>query len=381
MTESRAATPAPRKPSRSDIDRYLSHVDTERDAAALYRGLAALSGRKRREAFEELASIEDRHAEFWIERLRQAGVTAPPLSQHTLSPRSVQLLKTARQHTPDVVLPVVERDEREGMNAYLDDPDAPEAFVAEEAAHAEVLGRMLRTEDDESEVWHRTDKSGALRAAIFGINDGLVSNTALVMGFAGASTGNSTVVLAGLSGLLAGAFSMAAGEFISMSNQREAYEREIALERDEIEYLPEDERRELELIYLAKGLGQEEAATVAERVMSDKAVALDTMVREELGLDPDDLGSPWKAAGSSFLAFALGAIVVVLPYLVPGVASGIALAAGITLALLAMIVVGAGMARLNGRPVLPAIVRQIVVGVAAAGTTYVIGSLIGTTLG
>src|SRR5690606_22261339 len=149
----------------------------------------------------------------------------------------------------------------------------------------------------------------------------------------------------------------------------------------EIEYLPEDELRELELIYRAKGLGEDEARTVAERVMSDKAVALDTMVREELGLDPDDLGSPWRAAGSSFLAFAIGAIVVVLPYLVPGLASGAALAAGISLALVAMVVVGAGMARLNGRPMLPAMVRQVVVGVAAAGTTFILGSLIGTALG
>ncbi|MEO6822822.1 MAG: VIT1/CCC1 transporter family protein [Candidatus Nanopelagicales bacterium] len=366
--------------SQRDVDRYLGHVESEREAAALYRGLAQLSGRTRRGVFTELAEIEDRHAQFWVERLRAEGVTVPAAAEHKIGPRTATLLQTARRHSLDLVLPVIEQDERDGMSTYLHDPDAPEHLVAEEAEHARVLGRLLsepRTAGAE-EAWHRNDKSGALRASIFGINDGLVSNTALVMGFAGAATDSTVVLFAGLSGLLAGAFSMGAGEYISMANQREAYEREIALERDEIEFLPADELRELELIYLAKGLGEDEARTVATRVMADKNVALDTMVREELGLDPDDLGSPWRAAASSFASFALGAMVVVLPYLfLSGTA---ALLLGISLALLAMIVVGAGMAKLNGRPRLPAIGRQIIVGVAAAGTTYLLGSLIGATL-
>ena len=377
MTSPRSATP----PSKQDIKRYLQHVESEREAAALYRGLAAVSGRRRRPVFEELAQIEDRHAAFWVERLRSEGVTVPPASEHKIGSRTLELLQTARRHSADLVLPIIEQDERDGMEIYLDDPDAPEHLVSEEAEHARVLGQMLddARDDEASETWHRNDKSGALRASIFGINDGLVSNTALVMGFAGAATDNKVVLLAGLSGLLAGAFSMGAGEYISMANQREAYEREIALERDEILYLPDDERRELELIYLAKGLGEEEAKTVAARVMSDPDVALDTMVREELGLDPDDLGSPWRAAYSSFIAFALGAIVVVIPYLF--LSGTTALVLGISLALLAMIAVGAGMARLNGRPMLPSVIRQIVVGVAAAGTTYLLGSLLGMGLG
>ena len=377
MTSPRSATP----PSKQDINRYLQHVTSEREAAALYRGLAQVSGRRRRPVFEELAEIEDRHAAFWVERLRSEGVTVPPAADHKIGTRTMELLQTARRHSPDLVLPIIERDERDGMSVYLDDPDAPEHLVSEEAEHARILGQMLTEarRDEAEETWHRNDKSGALRASIFGINDGLVSNTALVMGFAGAATDNKVVLLAGLSGLLAGAFSMGAGEYISMANQREAYEREIALERDEIQFLPDDERRELELIYRAKGLGEEEARAVAARVMSDPDVALDTMVREELGLDPDDLGSPWRAAYSSFIAFALGAIVVVLPYLfMSGTA---ALLVGITLALVAMILVGAGMAALNGRPMLPSIARQIVVGVAAAGTTYLLGSLIGMSLG
>ena len=157
-----------------------------------------------------------------------------------------------------------------------------------EATSQEVRATSIATRED----WHRADKSGTLRAAIFGVNDGLVSNTALVMGFAGAAVDNQVVLLAGLAGWLAGAFSMGSGEYISMRNQREAFERELEFERQEIEMHPEDEQRELQLIYEAKGIDTETAAEVARQVMSDKDVALETMAREELGLDPDDLGSP-----------------------------------------------------------------------------------------
>ena len=172
---------------------------------------------------------------------------------------------------------------------------------------------------------------------------------------------------------------MAAGEYISMVNQREAFEREIELEREEIELHPQDEQRELELIYEAKGLDRAVAAEVAAGVMSDKEVALDTMAREELGLDPDDLGSPYGAAVSSFLAFSLGAVLVVLPYLVTG--GTVAFVVAVALALLALATVGGVMARLNGRAPARGITRQVAVGVAAAGATYLFGTLFGVTVG
>jgi VIT1/CCC1 family predicted Fe2+/Mn2+ transporter len=231
----------------------------------------------------------------------------------------------------------------------------------------------------QTEAWHRTDKSGTLRATIFGVNDGLVSNTALVMGFAGADASRETVLFAGLAGLLAGAFSMGAGEYISMANQREAYERELELEREELETHPEDEERELRLIYEAKGIDPETAAAVAAQVMSDKEVALDTMAREELGLDPDDLGSPWAAALSSFVAFSLGAVLVVLPYVFGG--GPMALTAAVALAVLALAAVGGSMARLTGRPVVRGALRQLVVGGLAAGATYLLGTLFGVNVG
>jgi VIT1/CCC1 family predicted Fe2+/Mn2+ transporter len=211
------------------------------------------------------------------------------------------------------------------------------------------------------------------------VSDGLVSNTSLVMGFAGSGSSRSAVLLAGVAGLLAGSFSMAAGEYVSMSGQREMFEREIALEAAELQEKPEEELEELVLIYRAKGMPTAQAREVATRIMSDRKVALDTLAREELGLNPDELGSPWSAAVSSLLAFAVGALVVVLPYLVTGGTA--AFAAAILLALLALTVVGATIGVLNGRSPVRGALRQLVVGVLAAGVTFLVGSLIGARAG
>jgi VIT1/CCC1 family predicted Fe2+/Mn2+ transporter len=168
------------------------------------------------------------------------------------------------------------------------------------------------------ERWHRVGGLGGtgLRAAVFGINDGLVSNLSLVMGVAGAGPDSSFILLAGVAGLLAGAFSMASGEYVSVRAQRELFERQIALERAELESNPAEEEAELALIYELKGVPRPEAERLAHRLIQDPEVALDTLVREELGLDPDELGgSPYVAAASSFVAFAVGALIPVVPYL------------------------------------------------------------------
>jgi VIT1/CCC1 family predicted Fe2+/Mn2+ transporter len=237
------------------------------------------------------------------------------------------------------------------------------------AAHA-AGGAVAR-----QETWHRGDKSGALRAGVFGVNDGLVSNASLVMGFAGSGAASSTVLLAGVAGLVAGAFSMAAGEYVSMASQRELFERELAVEREEIATMPEQETTELALLYEGKGLKPEEAAQVAERVMADPETALDAHAREELGLDPDELGSPWRAAAASFLAFGVGAFVVVLPYLLA--AGTTALVAAVAAAVVALLAVGAGIGRLTGRSVLRGAARQLLVGGLAAAATYGVGALLG----
>jgi len=215
-----------------------------------------------------------------------------------------------------------------------------------------------------------------LRAVIFGVSDGLVSNLALVMGVAGASGGEgSFVLLAGIAGLLAGAFSMGAGEYISMQSQRELFERQIALERAELEAMPGEEQAELAQVYRSKGFTEAEAATIAERIFSDPKHALDTLVREELGLDPDELGSPWGAAFGSFVAFGIGALIPVIPYLL--MAGQSAFVAAIALSVVALFAVGAGVSLLTGRSPLFSGGRQVLIGAAAAVVTYVVGLAIG----
>jgi VIT1/CCC1 family predicted Fe2+/Mn2+ transporter len=219
-------------------------------------------------------------------------------------------------------------------------------------------------------------RSGALRAAIFGVNDGLVSNLSLIFGVAGAGADNDVVILAGVAGLLAGAFSMAAGEYISVKVQREVFERLIHLEAHEIGSDPGAELAELADLYLRKGLPRDLADRVAAELMKDPAVALDTHAREELGLDPDEgLGSPLAAAGSSFAMFALGALVPLLPFLVT--TGTHAIAASAVLSGISLFGVGAAMSILTGRSLVLSGLRMLGVGAAAAATTYLVGRALG----
>jgi VIT1/CCC1 family predicted Fe2+/Mn2+ transporter len=253
----------------------------------------------------------------------------------------------------------------------LDTTNRDGVGIARRAKSAAEIGARER--------WHRSGRSGTLRAVIFGVSDGLVSNLSLVMGVTGAASGNpSFILLAGIAGLLAGAFSMAAGEYISMQSQRELFEHQIALERAEMEAMPEEEEAELAASYRAKGFTPDEAVRIAHRIFEDPEAALDMLVREELGLDPDQLGSAWGAAGGSFVAFALGAVVPVIPYLVGG-GTG-ALVASVGLSLAALFVVGAAVSLLTGRSFLFSGARQLAIGIAASTVTYLIGSFIGVSV-
>jgi VIT1/CCC1 family predicted Fe2+/Mn2+ transporter len=225
---------------------------------------------------------------------------------------------------------------------------------------------------------HRRDRSGALRAGVFGMSDGLVSNTALVMGLAGSGAAHRVILLAGVAGLLAGSLSMAAGEYVSMASQREMYEHEISLEAQQLEEKPTEKRNELVLLYRAKGLELADAERLADRIMANREVALDTLAREELGLDPTELGSPLSAAVSSKLTFAAGALVVILPYLIGGGAA--AFIAAIALAGAALLGVGAGIGALNGRSATRSGLRQLLLGGSAALVAFGIGHLIGASV-
>lgn len=220
-----------------------------------------------------------------------------------------------------------------------------------------------------------TGRSGSLRAAVFGVNDGLVSNFSLVLGMAGAELGSHVVILAGVAGLVSGAFSMAAGEYVSMRVQREVFEGAINMERREIADEPEAEQKEVEVILRAQGVPPEDAARIAPRVMEDPELALDLMARQELGLDPDQLGSPVGAATGSFGAFAVGALVPLLPFVL--LAFGLALWVSVGLSGLCLFAVGALAARLSDRPALFGGLRMLLIGAAAATVTYGIGRLFG----
>jgi VIT1/CCC1 family predicted Fe2+/Mn2+ transporter len=213
---------------------------------------------------------------------------------------------------------------------------------------------------------------------IFGVSDGLVSNTSLVMGIAGATTSPQFILLAGIAGLLAGAFSMAAGEYISMQSQRELYERQITLERAEMEAMPAEEEAELASVYRAKGFTDPEARAIARRMFQDPEVALDALLREELGIDPTELGSPWGAAIGSFVAFTIGASVPVIPYLFGGGQTAFFLS--IALSLVAMFLVGVAVSLLTGRGALFSGLRQVAIGAMAAAVTYGVGTIIGVSV-
>src|SRR6202166_3527290 len=258
--------------------RFRSLLASERRSADLYSGLADAATGERREVLTELAAVERRHAAHWAGKLTEVGEPVPPNKPPGL--RASALSWLARRLSVDAVLPYLERAEHADAGLYQGDPDATAAMAVDERSHARVLTRLQNTDDPggirKVERWHRVDRSGALRAGVFGVNDGLVSNSSLVMGFAGSGAASTTIAFAGLAGLRAGAFSMEVGEYISMRSQREAYEREIALEAMELRDDPEAEAEELALIYRAKGLDPAEAERAAGAIMKDREVALDT---------------------------------------------------------------------------------------------------------
>ncbi|MCB9283318.1 MAG: VIT1/CCC1 transporter family protein [Lewinellaceae bacterium] len=226
---------------------------------------------------------------------------------------------------------------------------------------------------------HKSVGGNALRAAVLGANDGLVSNMSLVMGVAGATEAQNAILITGLAGLLAGAISMALGEWLSVQSSRELYLRQIAMEAEELEASPEEEKRELILLYQAKGMDADEAERLAGKVMSDKEIALDTLVREELGIDKEELGgSAWEAAFASFFLFAVGAIIPVLPYLF--MQGGPVMYVSLAFSVVGLFAIGAAITLFTGRSIWSSGARQVFFGLAAAAVTYGIGKLIGVSL-
>jgi len=355
-------------------DLWLQNLLDERDGAALYEGLAKHEkDPDKRRSFSELAEAERRHAQIWQRKLEKEGVAVPPARPSS----------RVRAVVPMVL-------ETEAGDAERYDAQGGEAveIAQEERAHRQVLAGLHRPGQPETareliaarERWHRGGgRSGSIRAAIFGMNDGLVSNLSLILGVAGAGVAPDTVVVTGFAGLLAGAFSMAAGEYTSVASQRDLLARQVELERRELEEAPEEEAAELALIFKQKGLSTEQASRTAAEILKNPEGALDTLVREELGLDPEDLGSPWAAAYSSFLMFSVGALVPVIPFLFTSGQSAAAVSAALAGAVLAG--VGGLVGFLSGTSLWRSAGRMVGLAALAAGVTYAVGRAFGATLG
>ncbi len=334
----------------------------EKRSAYLYRVVAVKeAGTPRQALFNELAQEAENQAAIWDRHAREAGAAVPEAFSPDLRTRLVAALVRRLGVRP--LRGVLAAMKVRGMSLYTN------------ASHGHVVPRTA----DQLEHRHRgVGEGGNLRAAVFGVNDGLISNASLIMGIAGATADSQIIVLSGAAGLIAGAFSMAAGEYVSVRSQREMYEYQIGLEREELEHYPEAEAEELALIYEARGHAREEAASMAKNLIADPEKALVALAREELGLNPEDLGSPWGAALFSFFSFAAGAVIPLVPFLVAeGAASLVAAAVATGVALFA---IGAALSLFTGRSALRSGLRMLAIGAGAGGFTYLIGAMLGVTL-
>lgn len=344
----------------------MSAIDSwheERQSAWLYRRLAQTeTSNAVAKLFTDLAAAAEQQALHWEALMAADGHAPPPFRpgwRARLGARLADVFGGRR------IKPLLAALKVRGLSIYS--APAPSGHTLPQSL-ADV-GRG-----------HRAVGGGNLRAAIFGINDGLVSNASLVLGMVGANADTAIVLTTGIAGLLAGALSMASGEYVSVRSQRELFEHQIALEREELAEYPEAEAEELALIYAARGLSLDEARALATRMVSDPVVALDVLSRQELGLNPDDLGSPIGAAGFSFVAFTIGALVPLLPFIVGAVLPGAALA-GSLLAAGGLFGTGAAMSLFTGRNAALGGLRMLAIGGGAGALTYAIGNLLGAGIG
>lgn len=367
----------------SDVARWRANLQGETDAISIYRAMAAAERTPElAEVYRRLGETEVRHALLWETKLREAGAWRRPLRP---SWRARVIAGVARRFGPGVVAGTVAGSEAADQGRYDAQPEAAgTSLPRDERSHARVLreisgGGMSGPVIARVEGRHRATGGNALRAAVLGIDDGLVSNFSLVMGVAGAG-GGQAVVIAGLAGLLAGSLSMALGEWLSVQSARELYSRQIAIEAEELALAPEEEEEELALIYRAKGVSEAQARAIAKQIVhGDAKHALDTLTREELSIDPAELGgSAWVAAGTSFATFASGAVVPLIPFAFFGGTAAVVASAVLSGA--ALLGIGALITVVTGQHALKAGLRQLAIGSAAAAITFAVGKLLGTAI-
>jgi VIT1/CCC1 family predicted Fe2+/Mn2+ transporter len=368
------------------LKRYRENWVEEKNSAAIYEALSQKEDDKRiAEVYQRMAGAENRHAVKWAKLYQEEGGDSLPVFKPAWRTRS--LIWLARRFGPEMVLPGMMAAEKNGSGSYLVQPEAA-GMAREENSHQMILSQIRKTAGGgmqgstlaQLEGRHRSSGGNALRAAVLGANDGLVSNLSLVMGVAGAAMSSQAILITGLAGMLAGAFSMALGEWLSVQSSRELYGHQISIEKEEIEQSPEEEAEELALIYEARGFDPQQASAMAHQVLSNQASALDVMAREELGVDPDVLGgSAWEAALTSFFLFLFGSIIPVIPYTF--LTGTPAVIASIAFSTVGLFLLGTVITLFTGQKVIFSGMRMVVFGLIAAAITFGIGHLIGVSLG
>jgi len=372
------------KEKKINARRYLANLQGEIDSAAFYRALSEIETRPEiATVYRKMADVEESHAELWKKDLSLLGYKVPDLRPRR---RAHALLWLARRFGPGFVLPIATSLERGGSWYYDIQPEAKVGGLpAAERSHARLIEALSAPVPTLSiaaltrlEGRHRVATATALRAAVLGANDGLVSNLSLVMGVAGASMTPHAILITGLTGLVAGGCAMAMGEWLSVNTSMDSYLREIEVRAEEFAEMPQEEREQLILIYRAKGLTEEEAAALADRLISTTGPILNMEGKEEARLEHQLAGSAWIAAGSSFLLFAFGAMFPVLPFVF--LSGTDAVAASIILSAIALFSIGAGTTLFTGRGFLSSGMRQLLIGLAAAAVTYGLGRIVGVTI-
>ena len=339
----------------------------EKESAWLYRRVAAAEpDLHKRALFEQLALAAEEQASRWEQSAAKRGAAGTAARTFTPSLRARIVARLLERIEPAALRPVLAAMKLRGLSIY----SAPGGSIA---------GHAMPTSLAEVGARHRSTLGGSLRAAVFGVNDGLLSNLSLVLGVAGAGAARGYVLMSGAAGLLAGALSMAAGEYISVRSQREMYEYQIALEREELKEYPEEEAEELALIYQARGVGLEQARAVSHALLARPDQALDVLAREELGLNPADLGSPWRAASASFVTFAAGALVPLIPFLA-GLAGTPAVAVSAVTTAVALFAVGLALSLFTGRDALRGALRMVLIGGGAGTVSFLVGRALGVAL-
>jgi VIT1/CCC1 family predicted Fe2+/Mn2+ transporter len=385
--EMTASAPAPAASAPSpDISSFTEHWQDESDAAFLYRVLASVErDPQRRDVYQRLAEVEDRHVAIWERLLAEHGRRPGHFKP---SGRARVLAFLGRRLGPDFLLPLLLSEEGREVRAYLTMHRATHPTAAgrneslllakESAEHADTLSRLTGKEGA-GEPWHRTGSGGFLRNVVYGFNDGLTANFGLVAGVIGASSAqqHEAIIVAGVAGLIADALSMGSSGYLAAKSEQEVYAHEIALERDEIALMPEVERDELALIYEAKGMDRMSAERVATQVMADPVRMLAEQVQEELGIGEAGR-SPLREGWVTGVATALGALIPVFPFFIWRGTPALLIA--FVVAMASHFLVGAARSVFTGRGVLRSGLDMFVVGLGVAAVGYATGELISRTL-